>query len=124
MAGFARLGAISLDCADPHPLGRFYAELTGGEIAFTSDNFVAVKGPAVWITAQRTPDHRPPTWPTGDVPQQVHIEFAVDDLDSAQAQALAIGARLADEQPSPDRWRVLVDPAGHPFCLTTLIPSA
>lgn len=27
-------------------------------------------------------------------------------------------------QPAPDRWRVLIDPAGHPFCITTLIPEA
>ncbi len=123
MAGVARLAAISLDCSEPHPLARFYAALTGGEIAFSSADFVAVKGPAVWITAQRVPDHRPPTWPTGGIPQQVHIEFAVEDLEAAQTQALAIGARLADEHPSPDRWRVLLDPAGHPFCLTTFVPS-
>ncbi|MGZ4735335.1 MAG: hypothetical protein ACXV8R_07005 [Acidimicrobiia bacterium] len=29
-----------------------------------------------------------------------------------------------DAQPSPELWRVLVDPAGHPFCITTLIPDA
>ncbi|WP_239376245.1 MULTISPECIES: VOC family protein [unclassified Frankia] len=124
MVGVARLAAISFDCSEPHALARFYAELTGGAIAFSSEDFVAVKGPTVWITAQRVPDHRPPTWPTGATPQQAHMEFAVEDLEAAQAQAIALGARPADEQPSPDRWRVLLDPAGHPFCLTTLVPSA
>ncbi|WP_239332089.1 VOC family protein [Frankia sp. CiP3] len=123
MVGVARLAAISFDCSEPHALARFYAELTGGAIAFSSEDFVAVKGPPVWITAQRVPDHRPPTWPTGGIPQQAHMEFAVEDLEAVQAQAIAIGARLADEQPSPDRWRVLLDPAGHPFCLTTLVPA-
>jgi hypothetical protein len=39
----ARLGSIALDCADPSPLAAFWAELLGGEVAFTSDHFVAVK---------------------------------------------------------------------------------
>jgi hypothetical protein len=30
---------------------------------------------------------------------------------------LAIGAVKAERQPKPDRWRVFLDPAGHPFCL-------
>jgi hypothetical protein len=36
-------------------------------------------------------------------------------------RAVALGARPADPQPDP-RWKVLLDPAGHPFCLTTLVP--
>jgi hypothetical protein len=38
-----RLGSISLDCSDPGPLAEFWSELLGGEVAFSSDNFVAVK---------------------------------------------------------------------------------
>jgi Glyoxalase-like domain len=44
-------------------------------------------------------------------------------LDEAEAEAVRLGARLPDEQPSPDRWRVLLDPAGHPSCLSTQIPE-
>jgi hypothetical protein len=36
---------------------------------------------------------------------------------------VAIGGRKAGVQPDPDHWRVLLDPAGHPFCLTTLLPD-
>ena len=39
----ARLGSIALDCASPSALATFWAELLGGEIAFTSETFVAVK---------------------------------------------------------------------------------
>ncbi len=31
---------------------------------------------------------------------------------------VALGARVPDEQPG-ETWRVLVDPGGHPFCLTS-----
>ena len=75
------------------------------------------------LTVQRVDDHRPPQWPAGAVPKQIHLELAVDDLDAAEAQALALGAAKADEQPSPESWRVLIDPAGHPFCISTLLPE-
>jgi len=47
----------------------------------------------------------------------------VRDLEVAEADALALGATKASHQPSPDSWRVLIDPAGHPFCITTMIPD-
>jgi hypothetical protein len=49
----------------------------------------------------------------------MHFDISVTDLDRAAARALALGAKQAEHQPAPDLWRVLVDPAGHPFCLTT-----
>jgi len=51
------------------------------------------------------------------VPQQLHLCFDVADLDEAEAELLALGAGRPDEQPDEARWRVLTDPAGHPFCL-------
>ena len=47
----------------------------------------------------------------------LHLDFHVDDLREACVHALRVGARLADFQPQPD-VRVLLDPDGHPFCLT------
>ncbi|WP_393058219.1 VOC family protein [Streptomyces sp. LN549] len=43
-------------------------------------------------------------------------EPAAGDLDSAVAEAVALGAAVAESQPQED-VRVLSDPAGHPFCL-------
>ncbi|UAL71172.1 hypothetical protein K7396_00775 [Streptomyces angustmyceticus] len=51
-------------------------------------------------------------------PQQAHLDFAVDDLDEAEALLLGLGAVKPEHQPGGDRWRVFLDPAGHPFCLT------
>jgi len=119
----ARLASIALDCADPIALAAFWAEIVGGEIAYSSDEFVAVKADRSWLAAVRVPNYTPPTWPDGDAPKQMHLDLAVDDLDQAEAEALRLGARRAAEQPAPDRWRVLLDPAGHPFCLSTQIPE-
>jgi hypothetical protein len=118
----ARLGSIALDCAEPLPLATFWAELLGGEVAFTSDDFVAVKTDTLWLAATRVADHRPPTWPEGDRPKQIHLDLAVDDLPAAEAEAIRLGARKAEVQPQPDRWSVLIDPAGHPFCLSIQLP--
>jgi hypothetical protein len=119
----ARLGSIALDCDDPAALAAFWAEFVGGEIEFTSDDFVAVKTERAWLAAVRVPAYQPPSWPNGGPPKQFHLDLAVDDLDEAEAEAVRLGARRADEQPSPERWRVLLDPAGHPFCLSTQIPE-
>jgi hypothetical protein len=120
----ARLGSVSLDCADPHALAAFYAALTGRDVAYESESFCALHLDAgLWLSTQKVKDYRAPEWPDGDVPQQMHLDFSVADLDEGERAALAAGARRSDEQPSPDRWRVMFDPAGHPFCLTTLIPE-
>lgn len=123
MTAIARLAAVSLDSSDPGGLATFYRQLLDAEVFFESADFVALKGAGVLLTMQRVDGHRPPDWPSGGVPQQLHLDLAVDDLDDAEAKALALGARKADAQPAPDRWRVLLDPAGHPFCLTIGVPE-
>jgi hypothetical protein len=45
-----------------------------------------------------------------------HLDVAVGDLVGTVAWATAAGATLADYQPQRD-VRVMLDPAGHPFCL-------
>jgi hypothetical protein len=118
-----RWRSVALDCADPQELAEFWVAVIGGEIGFSSEQFVAVNAGAMWLAMVRVPDYRPPEWPDGDVPKQIHLDLSVDDLDSAETEAMKLGARKAEEQPAPDRWRVLLDPAGHPFCLSTQIPG-
>jgi hypothetical protein len=117
-----RLAAVSLDCADPVALAEFYSRLTGFEIAFSNADFAALGGD-LYLTTQRVEGYQPPTWPDAERAKQIHLDFATDDLDGAQQIAVELGATVADAQPRPADWRVLLDPAGHPFCLTTLIPA-
>lgn len=60
--------------------------------------------------------YRAPSWPTQNVPQQVHIDLYVDDLDVAEVEVLKLGAVKASVQPGTS-FMVFLDPAGHPFCL-------
>ncbi|GGX59120.1 VOC family protein [Streptomyces minutiscleroticus] len=114
------LRAVTLDCPDPPALMTFYQQATGLEPHPESDaGFAALQyGDGLFIGFQRVDDYRAPRWPEQTVPQQFHFDFAVDDLDEAEARLLELGASKPDHQPDEGRWRVLVDPAGHPFCLT------
>ena len=62
------------------------------------------------------------TWPEGPVPQQLHLDFGVVDLDAGEAHALSLGATKAGFQPGTT-FRVFLDPVGHPFCLVLEQPS-
>ncbi|MGL6234591.1 MAG: VOC family protein [Segniliparus sp.] len=121
--GIARLGAVSIDCPDPVALGDFYQNVLGLEVMFSTEGFVALKGAGVLLTFQKVADHQPPSWPDGPVPKQLHLELATADLDGAEERILALGASKAETQPNPEHWRVLIDPVGHPFCITNLIPD-
>ena len=115
------LWAVTLDCDDAQQLADFWAAMLDGKITYTSEHFVAVElANGVTIGAYAVPDHAPPrNWPD-DGPKQFHLDISVTDMDVAQQQAVELGATLAQRQPEPERWRVLLDPAGHPFCITAM----
>ncbi len=118
-----RFNVTALDCLEPLELAAFYSQLTGLEVEPLGD-FPALD--VTWIELlnegkptlafQKVETYVRPTWPEGPVPQQLHLDFAVSDLDAAEAHALALGATKAVFQPGT-MFRVLFDPVGHPFCL-------
>ena len=122
MTTIVRLAGVSLDAEDPHRLASFYQQLLGLEVFLDADDVVALKGAGFLLTTQRVEGYVPPSWPTGPTPKQMHLDIAVSDLEEAESLALSLGAKRAAHQPGPDEWRVLIDPAGHPFCLTTQPP--
>jgi Glyoxalase-like domain len=113
---------FSMDCADPGPLAEFWAAMLGGEVFFSRSTAAGVRAGSVRLATIRIEDYQQPSWPDGDCPKQMHLDLGVTDLDAAVAEAERLGARVAAYQPAPDKRRVLLDPAGHPFCLTTLMP--
>jgi catechol-2,3-dioxygenase len=111
---------VVLEAPDGVALANFYAHVLGWPIAKQDDDgaAIAVPGTSSYLAFQSAPDYVPPLWPAAEGRQQMmmHIDVAVDDLAAAVADALEVGATLADYQPQDD-VRVLLDPAGHPFCL-------
>lgn len=121
----ARLASISIDCPDPDALATFYADLLGLEEAFAAPDrsLVCLSGAGPMLTLMKVPDYTAPAWPEGPQRQQMHFDLAAEDLDADVAAAEALGARQAALQPQPQVWRVMLDPAGHPFCLTVARPT-
>jgi len=114
-----RFGGVTLDCPDVGRLAAFYAELTGGVVKVSAGHWAMVACPdGTPICFQVSPGYAPPAWPDEVSSQQLHLDFTVDDLDATEARAVAAGATRYDVQPN-DHCRVLADPAGHPFCLST-----
>ena len=112
------LQSVVLDTDDPRQLAEFYTALLGWEIESTNDDWITITGgSAGQMDFQLALNHKPPTWPDNAVPQQLHLDLEVEDLDAAAAYAESIGARrAASGDHSPD-FIVFLDPSGHPFCL-------
>jgi len=113
------LDVLVFDCPDPSALAAFYAEVLGMAQAGTDDpDWVELIGPGdarPIVAFQRVDGYTRPQWPGQDVPQQMHIDVKVADLDAGEAAVLALGATATGLGGST--YRVYLDPAGHPFCL-------
>lgn len=116
-----KLASISLDTTDPATLAEFYGRPLG--ISGLTSVRRAASSPSRTAPSP-SPSCSPPTTsrrpgPTPVNQQQLKVAVAVTDLSRAVMQAVNLGATEAQHQPMPEVWRVLIDPAGHPFCLTT-----
>ncbi|MEV0375951.1 VOC family protein [Streptomyces sp. NPDC050636] len=109
-----------MDCPDAHALADFYRRLLEWEVKLSEPDWVLLKCPdgGVGLSFQSEPDYQPPVWPERPEQQQkmLHLDIRVDDLETAGAYAVAMGATRAEVQPQDDVC-VFFDPAGHPFCL-------
>ncbi|MER7456269.1 VOC family protein [Micromonospora sp. NPDC126480] len=113
-----QLRSVVIDCPDPRALATFYSELLGlplDEKGSSGDGWVVISGAGHRLAFQEALNLRPPTWPEPVVPQQFHLDVQVDDVEAAERQVLALGARRLPG--GGDDFRVYADPAGHPFCL-------
>jgi predicted enzyme related to lactoylglutathione lyase len=110
----------AIEAPDPGALAKFYADLLGWPIVHeeTATAILAAPQGSIYIVFQQATDYHAHIWPpaAGGQRPMMHFDFQVCDLDSALAEALALGARLASHQPQ-ENVRTLFDPAGHPFCL-------
>jgi len=114
----ATLKMFTLDSSDAARDAEFWSALLGWEVAHKQDEYAMLTGPGgVALGLGTVPDYEAPQWPNPHGSKQFHFDLAVDDLDAGVAQCVELGATFPDEQPG-ETWRVLLDPSGHPFCLT------
>jgi catechol 2,3-dioxygenase-like lactoylglutathione lyase family enzyme len=113
----ARLAMVTLDCADPAESAAFWSAMLGWTVVASQKDYAMLAGPDHALGFGRVEGYVAPDWPNEHGSKQFHFDLAVDDLDAGQARAVELGAVPVDPQPG-ETWRVLLDPAGHPFCLT------
>jgi hypothetical protein len=122
----------AIDCVDPINLANFYSSITGLKVDVTTEN---TDSNIVWVELkdnqgipklafQKVANYKAPTWPEGPIPQQLHLDFAVKNLDETEIELLKIGAVKTEFQPGSPKtidysteFRVYLDPEGHPFCI-------
>ncbi|MGC2940209.1 MULTISPECIES: VOC family protein [unclassified Brevibacterium] len=112
----ATLAMVTLDALNAAELGEFYSSILGWPIAYSDENYAMLTGPSHALGIGTVPDHQRPNWPD-DGHKQFHLDLAADDVQAAADRCVELGATRADPQPG-DTWVVLIDPAGHPFCIS------
>ncbi|MFI7193333.1 VOC family protein [Nocardia nova] len=113
----ATLKMLTLDSADARRDAEFWAAALGWKIAHAQDEYAMLTGPDHALGFGTIPDYQAPTWPNEHGTKQFHLDLAVEDLEIASKQLVELGATVPEFQPG-ESWRVLLDPSGHPFCLT------
>lgn len=121
----AQLVGVCIDCRDADELAHFYSGLLGWEIAATDgEDWRQLRSPSgeLGLNIQGEPDYEPPVWPESAGRQQkmLHLEIEVTDLEAAVRSVTGAGGSEAEHQPpdrDPSAIRIMLDPAGHPFCL-------
>lgn len=126
---FPTLRQVVLDTTDLRGLAEFYRELlgfsyrAGDETPQDDEEWLILVGPqGTRVGFQRVASLPPSTWPSAEVPQQLHLDLSVSsvaELDEQHERALALGARLLEDRSGDEDepLRVYADPAGHPFCV-------
>jgi predicted enzyme related to lactoylglutathione lyase len=113
----AKYPSFVYDCPDAGALATFYGRLLDWNVVAREDWYeVRPDDGSNCISFQQVEGYKAPTWPGQEVPQQLHLDVVVEDLDKGEAAVLELGATKPEHQPGTT-FRVFLDPAGHPFCL-------
>jgi catechol 2,3-dioxygenase-like lactoylglutathione lyase family enzyme len=131
---YPRILHTAIDTTDARGLAEFYRELLG--LHYRAGDERPPEGEADdadWLVLLDPDGNRTlaiqqverlerTTWPSHDVPMQMHLDLTVPDVEELErqvARATSLGATLlldrTDEEDEP--LYVLADPAGHPFCV-------
>ena len=134
MPGFPVLMHTALDSTDVRGLAEFYRELLG--LQYRPGDEPPTDGSVDdedWLVLVDDAGNRKlafnqvdqlarSTWPSDEVPKQMHLDFrvpTVDELQRHRERAEQLGATLVYDRTADagEPLYVLADPAGHPFCI-------
>ncbi|NMD55397.1 MULTISPECIES: VOC family protein [Tsukamurella] len=127
-----RFRQVVLDAADARRSAEFYRAFLGLDYLPGDEPRAGVGDPDFIVLTdadgrrllafQTVPAFARSTWPSMDVPQQLHLDFAARDLAEMAEQhdrVLALGGSLVDDRidDPEEALRVYADLDGHPFCI-------
>ena len=114
-----QIAGITTDCDDPAAMSSFYALALGGTISHQDATGAQVRlADGQLLLFRHVAQYQPPTWPSQELPIQLHLEYYVDDVKLAELQLHRLGATTSEFQDKDDLdLTVMLDPAGHPFCI-------
>ena len=120
ISGLTGWVGVVLNAPDARALAIFYRDLFGWPLAADEPGWCTIRIPGARanLAFQTEALYERPTWPatTGEQQMMMHLDIGVTNLEAAVQDAIALGAELHVHQPQ-DEVRVMLDPAGHPFCL-------
>lgn len=106
--------AVNIDCPDSKALGEFYRDLTGMPLNEQDGFWYVGDQDGIMFFFQAVEDYVAPTWPTQERGQQMHLDIDCEDRQAMVDRAVELGATKLHKESS---FTVMLDPAGHPFCL-------
>ncbi|HET6693303.1 MAG TPA: VOC family protein [Pedococcus sp.] len=124
-----------IDTTDVRGLAEFYRELLGltyrpgdepgqgGDDADALDWLVLRDSEGRnRLAFQQVERLEPTTWPSPDVPMQLHLDLTVPDtaeLEEQRRRAESLGAQVVMDRSDDEEEPLYVfrDPSGHPFCI-------
>ena len=110
-----RIATITIDCAGPQALARWWANALRWSITYDSPDEVVIEAPegetASPLLFIKVPDDKV-------VKNRLHIDLRPDDRDAEVARLEGLGARRVDIGQGPDvPWVVMADPENNEFCV-------
>lgn len=115
-----RIATLTIDCAEPAPIARWWAEALGWHITFDEPGEVVIEPQP----EAHSGDSAVPAMLFIKVPDEkvgknrLHLDLRPDDRDAEVARLEALGARRINIGQGPDvTWVVMADPFGHEFCV-------
>lgn len=106
---------VTIDCADPHALARFWAEVLDYETTFSEEDEVVIEpreGRGNALLFGRAPDDKV-------VKNRIHLDLNPTDQGAEVERVKALGATDVDIGQKDVPWVVLADPEGNEFCILT-----
>lgn len=102
---------VTIDCADPAGLARFWCAALGVEVVGDYGEFVLLGGESVRLGLQRVPEQK-----AGK--NRVHVDLVGESRAAAAERLTELGATVLGEHEVPGlAWTVMRDPEANEFCI-------